>query len=265
MNDIDFIRSTLDDLAIFVRQEYAERSSVSITHKQEQNDLVTDVDIAVQEQICARIAQSFPADIAVGEENGLNRFPDDPDARAWVIDPIDGTQNFVRGLFPSFGISLALAVGGVPVAGGVAVPGTGDLFLAERGGGAYRNGERIHVSSIDNLSLVRAEVDFSCPADRAATLRQFGELVTTVGQVRCHCAAVIGLCSVATGDMDAYVHVSLNPWDYAAGMILVQEAGGKMTRLDGRPLNLFDGGRGVLASNGIMHEALSAVASKVKG
>ncbi len=262
MTDIEFIQHTLDDLAVFVRQKYAMRESVSMTHKAEPNDLVTEVDLAVQEEIQRRIEQTFPGDAIVGEENGMTDFPTGAEKRAWVIDPIDGTQNFVRGLFPSYGISLGLAVGGLPVAGGVAVPGIGQLFLAEKGSGAFRNGERIHVSAVDEVSRARAEVDFAGMVDRAATLRQFGPFIETVGQVRCHCAAVIGLCSVATGDMDAYVHVTLNPWDFAASMIILEEAGGKVTRLDGSPLNLFDGGNGVLGSNGILHDALSDLAMK---
>jgi myo-inositol-1(or 4)-monophosphatase len=262
MTELEFIQTTLDELAVFVRQKYAMRESLSITAKRDPNDLVTEVDLAVQEEIQRRIAQVFPGDAIVGEENGMTGFPSGSDTRAWVIDPIDGTQNFVRGLFPAYGISLGFAVGGIPVAGGVAVPGNGQLFLAERGEGAFRNGERIHVSAVDQISRVRAEVDFAGMVDRAATLRHFGPFVETVGQVRCHCAAVIGLCSIATGDMDAYVHVTLNPWDYAAGMIIVQESGGMITRLDGAPINLFDGGNGVLGSNGVIHDELSALAMK---
>lgn len=262
MSEIEFIRATLDELAVFVRQKYAMRESLSMTAKGEPNDLVTEVDLAVQEEIQRRIEQAFPRDAIVGEEHGMTGFPEGKDTRAWVIDPIDGTQNFVRGLFPAYGISLAFAIGGLPVAGGVAVPGNGQLFHAEKGNGAFRNGERIRVSGVDQISHVRAEVDFAGMVDRVATLRAFGPLIEEVGQVRCHCAAVIGLCSIATGDMDAYVHVTLNPWDYAAGMIVVQEAGGMVTRLDGAVINLFDGGQGVLGSNGKIHNELSALALK---
>jgi myo-inositol-1(or 4)-monophosphatase len=260
MTDIEFIQQTLDDLAVFVRQKYAARGDLSIKAKADPNDLVTEVDLAVQEEIQKRIQTSFPGDAIVGEENGMTGFPAGADTRAWVIDPIDGTQNFVRGLFPSYGISLGLAIGGIPVAGGVAVPGSGDLFLAEKGKGAFRNGERIRVSAVDRIDHVRAEVDFAGMVDREATVKHFGPFIVKVGQVRCHCAAVIGLCSIATGDMDAYVHVTLNPWDYASSMIVVQEAGGMVTRLDGSPINLFDGRDGVLGSNGAIHSALSALA-----
>ncbi len=259
MKEIEFIRETLDDLAVYVRRKHAMRSAVTVSHKGELYDIVTEVDSVVQSEIARRIANVFPKDAVIAEEDGLDQIPKDAEARVWIIDPIDGTQNFIRGLFPTYGISVGLAAGGIPVAGGVAVPGTGELFLAQTGSGALRNGERIRVSAIDNITQARAEVDFSSPADRTATLWQFGPLIETVGQVRCHCAAVIGLCSIATGDMDAYVHVGLNPWDYAASMIIVQEAGGLVTRLDGTPISLFDGKRGVLGSNGLLHAQLGNV------
>jgi myo-inositol-1(or 4)-monophosphatase len=235
------------------------RDGLRVSTKREANDLLTEVDLAVQEAIVARIRAEFPDDAIFGEESGMNVAPENPDGRVWLIDPIDGTQNFVRGLFPAFGISLAFAVGGVPVAGGVAVPGKGELFLAEKGGGAFRNGERIVVSDMTDMGSARAEIDFSGPWDRVEILDRFGPLMVAIGQVRCHCAAVIGLCSIASADMDAYVHVALNAYDYAAAMVIVEEAGGKVTRLDGTPIHLFDAGRGVLGSNGSLHEALMRV------
>lgn len=259
MQEFEFIREALDDLAVYVRGKYAQRHAVEITSKSEDNDLLTEVDLAVQDELARRIAAQYPSDFIVGEEAGLSTIPAASDERIWLIDPIDGTQNFVRGLFPAYGISVALAVGGVPVVGGVAVPGTGELYMAQRGDGAYRNGERLRVSVVNRLSIARAEIDFSCPRDRASTLASFSRLIEAAGQVRCHCAAVIGLCSIATGDMDAYVHVQLNPWDFAAAMIIVEEAGGRVTRLDGSTLSLFHGPGGVLASNGRIHEELRQI------
>lgn len=259
MKELEFIKSVLDDMAIFVRSKYAMRDGMRVSTKREANDLLTEVDLAVQEEIVSRIREAFPKDQIFAEEDGLHELPADRDGRTWLIDPIDGTQNFVRGLFPAFGISLGFAVEGKPVAGGVAVPGKGELFLAEKGGGAFRNGERIVVSDVDAMGSARAEIDFSGPWDREEILQRFSPLMIAIGQVRCHCAAVIGLCSIATADMDAYVHVALNPYDYAAAMIIVEEAGGLVTRLDGRPIHVFDGGRGVLASNGVLHDALMGV------
>lgn len=262
MRETEFIRSTLDDMAIYARSKYAARDGMRVSSKIDPNDLLTEVDLAVQEEIVGRIQEAFRGDAIFAEEAGMNETLADKDGRTWLIDPIDGTQNFVRGLFPAFGISLAFAERGIPIAGGVAVPGKGELYLAERGGGALRNGERIVVSQYDSVASARAEVDFSGPWDREEILRRFGPLMIEIGQVRCHCAAVIGLCSIATADMDAYVHVALNPYDYAASMLIVEEAGGKVTRLDGRPIHLFDGGRGVLASNSVLHDDLIEVVAR---
>ncbi|MBX7259284.1 MAG: inositol monophosphatase [Candidatus Hydrogenedentes bacterium] len=256
MNERDFIREALSNLAVFVREKYASRRNVCISEKREANDILTEVDLAVQEKLVERIKSAFPGDFIAAEEEGFSRFPEDPNVRAWVIDPIDGTQNFVRGYFPSFGISLALAEGGVPIAGGVIVPMTGDLFFGQRGHGSFRNDSRLEVSSISTVGLVRAEIDFGGPWDRPGTLAAFDTVMRNVGQIRCHCAAVIGICSVATGDMDAYFHVGLNPWDYAAAQVILEEAGGKVTRLDGSPAYLFDGGHGLLATNGRVHDDL---------
>ncbi len=256
---MSFIQATLDDMAIFVRTKYAMRDGMRVSTKREANDLLTEVDVAVQDEIVARIRKAYPDDAIFAEENGLHELPSDRDGRTWLIDPIDGTQNFVRGLFPAFGISLGFAVEGKPVAGGVAVPGKGELFLAEKDSGAFRNGERIVVSDFADMGNARAEIDFSGPWDRGEILQRFSPLMIAIGQVRCHCAAVIGLCSIATADMDAYVHVALNPYDYAAAMIIVEEAGGVVTRLDGSPIHLFDEGRGVLASNGLLHDVLMSV------
>jgi len=264
MTELDFIRHALDDMAIVVRAKYAARDGLVVSSKAEANDLLTEVDLAVQAELVARIHADFPSDAIYAEESGLNRTPTDLEGRVWLIDPIDGTQNFVRGLFPAFGISLAFAINGRPVVGGVAVPGKGELFLAEHGAGAYRNGERLRVSAIASIAHARVEVDFSCPSDRTETLKQFSRLIVETGQIRCHCAAVIGLCSIATGDMDAFVHVTLNAYDYAAAMVIVEEAGGLLTRLNGDPIHLFDGKPGVLGSNGLLHAQFFDVIRRVQ-
>jgi len=256
MADIDFIRDRLQEAASLVATRYAERDQVHVTSKTEANDLLTEVDLAVQKLLVDRIRQSYPNDVIVGEEDGYNQFPEDPSVRAWVLDPIDGTQNFVRGLFPTFGVSVALAEGGLPIAGGVALPLVQQVYLAQRGAGAYRNGARVHVSDLDSLGLARIEIDFATQPDREETLERFARIIVEGGQVRCHCAAVVPLVSIAAGEMDVYLHVSLNPWDYAAGQLLVEEAGGRTSRLDGRPLRLFEKARGVLATNGRVHDAV---------
>jgi myo-inositol-1(or 4)-monophosphatase len=259
MKEIAFIENVLRITSVLVREKYAERAKVAVTSKSEANDLLTETDLLVQDHIIEEIRGLFPHDLVAAEEGGFSRIPDDPAARCWVIDPIDGTQNFVRGMFPTFGISIAFAVGGDAVAGGVALPIPGDIFLAERGAGAFRNGQRLRVSEVASVGLARVEVDFSGRREREETLQRGSRLICEAGQVRCNCAAVVALCSIASGDMEAFFHVALNPWDYAAGQVIVLEAGGAASRLNGGPLRLFDGKRGVLASNGRIHQELLSV------
>lgn len=266
MQEIDFIKRMFQELAGFVCRKHASRGQVGVTSKSEANDLLTEVDLAVQDRLVEAIGKEFPGDVIVAEERGLARIPDDPSVRCWVIDPIDGTQNFVRGIFPVFGISVAFAVDGRPVVGGVAVPGIAlpgvatsqsvGVFFAEKGAGAYLNDSPIRVSSVDSVSLARVEVDFSGRSQRDETLARCAEILRRSGQIRCNCATVVALCSVAVGEMDAFAHVSLNPWDYAAGQIIVEEAGGRASRLDGSPLMLFENRHGVLISNGHVHDEL---------
>jgi myo-inositol-1(or 4)-monophosphatase len=112
----------------------------------------------------------------------------------------------------------------------------------------------LEVSGISEVGLSRIEIDFSGRREREETLRRASEVIRKAGQVRCNCSTVVALCSVASADMEAFFHVALNPWDYAAGQLIVEEAGGRATRLDGSPLRLFDHGCGVLVTNGHIHQ-----------
>lgn len=251
-----FIEELLAAASDLVRGRYGARETVKVVSKSEPNDLLTEVDLAVQEYVVARIREAFPDDAIAAEEAGFAGTPADPDGRCWVIDPIDGTQNFVRSLFPAFGVSIAFAEGGVPIAGGVSMPIAHDVFVAERGGGTFRNGRRQQVTAIAEVGLARVEVDFAGREERKETLSRAGKVLTDAGQIRCHCATVVALCSIASGDAEAFVHVGLNPWDFAAGMIIAEEAGGRATRFDGGPVHLFDDGQGVVISNGHIHNEL---------
>jgi len=256
MTERQFIEELLVDAASTVWVRYEERHTLDVQSKKHANDLLTETDLAVQRFIVGRIREAYPDDFIVAEEEGQHIFPDDPNRRTWLIDPIDGTQNFVRGLFPEFGVSVALAEDNRPVVGGVAMPGIETTFMAEQGNGAYRNGAKMDVAGTDSLELSRVEIDFSNPPDRQATLDQASRVFVECGQVRCVCAAVVPLCSVAAGEMDGYIHVSLNPWDFAAGYILIEEAGGRVSRPDGSALNLFDSTAGIVATNGGIHDGL---------
>ena len=260
MSELDLINSILEDASPFLADQYRNKDTIAVSSKSEVNDLLTEADEAVQRRIVSQIEETYPNDHILAEELGMVTYPEDPNTRCWIIDPIDGTQNFVRGMFPMFGISIAFAENNQVQSGGVEIPLIRHRYLAERDGGATLNGKTIHCSDIDTLAMARVEIDFGQPSTRGPGLDMFDDIMRKAGQVRCHCAAVVGLCSVAGAEMDAYFHTFLNPWDFAASMLIIEEAGGKLSRLDGAPINLYEPGDGVLATNAHLHkECLSVI------
>ena len=160
MNEISAIEAVLYDISAYVVERYGQRDSLVVSTKASPTDFLTEVDITVQKRIVEQLMDIFPADVLIGEESGLDYFKGSPPSRCWMVDPIDGTQNFLRGLFPEFGVSIGFLVDGNPVAGGVLFPVSQDLFLAERGSGTFRNGKRIHVSQVASLEKARVDIDF---------------------------------------------------------------------------------------------------------
>lgn len=221
-------------------------------------DLVTEVDVAVEKMFRAMIAERFPDHQILAEEMG--GATDVPPGACWIFDPIDGTTNYAHGL-PIFCASLALEIDGVAEVGAIYDPSRRELFTAERGGGAYLNGQRIHVS--DARELVDAMLVTGFPYDVHQRVEEivglFGEFVGRARAVRRLGSAAIDLCYVAAGRMDAFWETDLKAWDIAAGALIVAEAGGRVTNTDGLPFVSRSGH--VLASNGHLHEAMVNVIS----
>jgi len=253
VDEIALIQNQLSITSKFIRKRYADRDAVAVSSKTDANDLLTEVDAAVQAMIIEAIHARFPDDAIVGEESGYDRMPADPRRRCWVIDPIDGTQNFVRGMLPVFGTSIGFMEEGELRAGGIGLPIPGDVFLAARGKGATRNGVPIRVKGNDSLANARLELDVSHQGHRPEVVRRFGGSICDFGQVRVAGAATIGLAAVACGEADAYLHVGLKLWDLAAGVLLVEEAGGMVTRLDGSAIDLTQLTTDLAVSNGAIH------------
>jgi myo-inositol-1(or 4)-monophosphatase len=216
-------------------------------------DLVTEVDVAIERMFRELIGARFPDHAILGEEFGGSATV--PEGPCWVFDPIDGTTNFAHGL-PIFCSSLALEVNGVAEIAAVYDPTRRELFTAERGGGAFLNGQPIHVSSA--ATLIDAMLVTGFPYDVHTRLDEIiGLFRAFVGQaraVRRLGSAAIDLCYVAAGRMDGFWERDLNAWDIGGGALLVSEAGGRVTGLHGEPFT--SRGRSVLASNHLIHDAM---------
>src|SRR5438128_2277417 len=222
-------------------------------------DLVTEVDFAVERVFRALIADRFPGHCVLAEElGGSTPVNDIPPGPCWVFDPIDGTTNYAHGL-PIFCASLALEIDGVAQVAAVYDPNRRELFTAERGGGAFLNGLPLRVSSA--RTLVDAMLVTGFPYDVHGRIGEivglFGAFVSRARAVRRLGSAAIDLCYVAAGRLDGFWESDLKPWDIAGGALVVAEAGGRVTNMEGAPFT--SRGRHVLATNGELHDAMLEV------
>jgi myo-inositol-1(or 4)-monophosphatase len=220
-------------------------------------NVVTDRDVASQRAIFRRIRRAFPDHHLVGEEEG-QETPAPATGGRWTVDPLDGTSNFAHGHAP-YGVSIGHARDGVPLVGVIAAPTRGALAWAVRGRGAFlRERGQVRRLSVSRVaSLDRALILTGYGYDRAAYpgwLDRFGRILRAAQGLRMSGSAVNDLISVASGTAEAYWEDELQPWDWAAGALLVEEAGGRATARDGRPLG--DRPTPFLASNGALHEEL---------
>ena len=217
-------------------------------------DLVTEADVAVETMLRKLVAERFPDHAILGEE-----FGQDSETRGathcWVFDPIDGTNNYAHGL-PIFCSSLALEIDGRGEIGAIYDPTRRELFVAERGGGAFLNGRPIRVSTAS--TLVESMLVTGFPYDVHGRIPEivglFGEFVGHARAVRRLGSAALDICYVAAGRMDGFWEQDLKPWDIAAGAIILEEAGGRVTDFVG---GTFSSRRHqLLATNGRIHESM---------
>jgi len=203
------------------------------------------------------LRQAFPDHSILSEESPelLTGSP-----YKWIIDPIDGTTNFAHA-FPFFCVSIGLEHHGRIVAGVVYDPMRDELFTAEAGRGARLNGKRIMVSDVTSLSRSFLATGFSYGITRKdRNIRHFKKLLLSTMAIRRAGSAALDLCYVACGRFDGFWELNLHPWDSAAGMLIVEEAGGKVTRFDGKPYTPYH--KDILATNKRIHAALSSSLSK---
>ncbi len=224
-------------------------------------DLVTAADRASEALIRERIAAQFPTHDVLGEEQGLNERGGD---YRWYVDPLDGTTNFAHG-YPVFCVSMALehwpsqdrhaGRPGKRVAAVVYDPTRDELFAAEQGRGAQLNGSAIHVSKTGELRQSLVATGFpSHKRHKNPNIYFYHQITLRTHGVRRAGSAALDLCCVAAGRFEGFWEFNLNPWDTAAGVLIIEEAGGRVTRFDGSAFELNS--RETLASNGLIHDAL---------
>lgn len=232
----------------------------TISYKGDIN-LVTEMDTRSERAIVETLQQAFPDHGIIAEEETCIR---NDSGFNWIIDPLDGTTNYAHG-YPCFSVSIALEHEGEVIVGVVYDPMRDELFSAEKGQGAFLNGARLHVSSVD--TLIKSLLSTGFPYDRKESemnnLDFFRELLMASQEVRRDGSAALDLCSVAAGRFDGFWELKLKPWDVAAGTLMVREAGGTVSNLAGNHVDLNAGE--ILASNGKIHRQMAAVLQKAAG
>ncbi|KAH7569556.1 hypothetical protein JRO89_XS06G0185300 [Xanthoceras sorbifolium] len=219
-------------------------------------DLVTDTDKSSEAAILEVVNKNFGDHLILGEEGGI--IGDTSSDYLWCIDPLDGTTNFAHG-YPSFAVSVGVLFKGNPAAAAVVEFVGGPMcwntriFSATAGGGAFCNGQQIHASQTDQVERSLLVTGFGYEHDDAwlTNIELFKEFTDVSRGVRRLGAAAVDMCHVALGIVEGYWEYRLKPWDMAAGVLMVEEAGGTVTRMDGGKFCVFD--RSVLVSNGVLH------------
>lgn len=228
-------------------------TTVASTSKDRRHDLVTDFDRRSEDFLRTTLLAAEPTSCFLGEESGGSTLTE---PFVWVVDPLDGTVNFAHGI-PLYCVSIAAVMHGVPVLGVIHAPALGETWTAIRGHGAYLGDTAIAVSSTRSLDDAMLVTGF--PYDVAdnpqGCINQFAAIVGRGLPVRRLGSAALDLAWVAAGRFDAFWEVRLQPWDMAAGVLLVEEAGGRVSHYHGRQFIL--GTDSIVASNGILHDELT--------
>lgn len=221
-------------------------------------DLVTAADKASEKLIVERLTAAFPNHSIVAEEGGGQQTGSE---YCWYVDPLDGTTNFAHG-FPMYNVSIGVAKAGELIAGAVYDPVRGELFSAEKGGGAYLNGEPIRVSSTKILEESLVATGFpSRRRHQNVNVHFYYQLAMLTHGVRRAGAAALDLCYVACGRLDGFWEFGLSPWDMAAGVVILEEAGGKATDMKGNPAHVR--GPHLLTTNGVLHPEMEALFARI--
>ena len=223
--------------------------------KKSEIDLVTEVDKKAEKIILDFILSRYPSHSVLAEESGKTL---QKSSYLWHVDPLDGTTNFAHG-YPSFCTSIGLEISGTLNVGVVFEPLRGELFTALHNQGSFLNGKKISISDTRELgdSLLCTGFAYDVRKNKTNNLREFGNFIVSAQGVRRDGSAALDLCYLACGRFDGFWEYNLNSWDIAAGVLMIQEAGGTVTTMDGSPIDL--NGKNLLASNGKIHSQMQEI------
>ena len=257
--NIDTLKQIALEAGKIIKEGYA--SHKEVTHKGVV-DLVTEYDIRTEAFIIDRLKEAFPDHTLVGEESHQGSYHYD---KAIYIDPIDGTTNFVHGI-PHLAISLGVWEQGKPVLAVVYNPILEELFWAVRGEGAYCNGQKLEVSGQNKLQNALIATGFPYAKVHAGieyrwVIDCMTNLLPHIQDIRRLGAAAVDLCYLAQGKVEAFYEIDLKPWDVAAGILIVQEAGGEVSNVNNKPYDFDD--KSIVASNGKVHQQLMHYLEKI--
>jgi myo-inositol-1(or 4)-monophosphatase len=221
------------------------------------HDLVTEIDQKIEQNFRKLIAIKFPDHKVIGEEYGEDNITSED--LVWIIDPIDGTTNYIQGI-PFACISIALWKGNTPLVGVVYCPVLNQLFTAQKGKGAFLNGKKISTSKLAKFELAFTAFCWGRNTKKAA--ENFPKLVTKLHKIRTFGATALEICFVASGQLDSLISYEAKIWDFAAGAIILQEAGGNITEYEGSELTLKT--NSLLATNGKIHKVFLTKLQELK-
>jgi len=253
--ELAFAKDIAVQAGAILRKGMGKRSNVK--HKG-RVDLVTEYDFRSEALITREIARMFPNHSILAEEGGET---EKQSSHVWIVDPLDGTTNYAHG-YPAFCVSIGLEVDGEMALGVIFDPVHDELFYAVKGGGAFLNRRRIHVTDRNKLkdSLLATGFPYDIAESDVDNLDNFARMYKVAQGIRRGGSAALDLAYLACGRFDGFWELKLHPWDTAAGIVIVKEAGGRVTRIDGGRYHISD--VDILASNGKIHRQMQKVLRK---
>jgi len=252
VNYLEIAEKTAREAGVILLENLGKVKEIEFKAK---NSLVTEVDKLSEEIIISNIKSSFPEHAIFAEESGRDSNTSD---HVWLIDPIDGTTNYAHA-YPFFSISIALEVRGEVIVGLVYDPVKDEMFTAEEGKGAFLNGEPIAVSKSDAIEHSHVCTGFMHEVEWMveANIKHFGNFIRRARAVRRDGSAALDLCYVACGRFDGFWELGLNPWDTAAAVLILKEAGGHVCKFTGDQYSIYD--KEILATNSIVQDQMMEI------